>query len=91
MGNTAICSYMTDACPQRRMAVTVLYAFLLNISAFASPFFIVQWIERAGFTWTFTCQALIIVFFCMPLLALVHGFGGEVMTGRWRSYSRESN
>lgn len=76
MGNTAICSYMMDASPQQHMAVTVFYAFMLNISAFANPFFIVQWVARNGYTWTYACQALIIVVLCMPVLALVHRFGG---------------
>lgn len=52
------------------------YAVMLNMSAFIDPFFIVPWVEIVGFTWAFAGHAIITVFFCIPILALVHRFGG---------------
>lgn len=75
MGNTAICSYIFDAYPKQSMSTMTFYAVMLNLSAFIDPFFIVPWIDTAGFTWTFAGHAIITVFFCIPVLALVHWFG----------------
>lgn len=33
----------------------------LNLSAFASPFFIVPWVDDNGFGWSFTAQGLIVL------------------------------
>lgn len=57
------------------MATMTFYAVMLNMSAFIDPFFIVPWVEDVGFTWTFAGHAIITVFFCIPVLALVHRFG----------------
>lgn len=57
------------------MAVIVFYAVMLNLSAFIDPFFIAPWVDNVGFTWTFAGHAIITVFFCIPVLALVHKFG----------------
>ncbi|CEL63690.1 putative transporter C1529,01 OS=Schizosaccharomyces pombe (strain 972 / ATCC 24843) GN=SPCC1529.01 PE=3 SV=2 [Rhizoctonia solani AG-1 IB] len=43
IGNTTTISYVVDAYPQHVMDVTLFYTFHLNLSAFASPFFIVPW------------------------------------------------
>lgn len=76
MGNTAVCSYIFDAYPMQSMSTMTFYAVMLNMSAFIDPFFIVPWVEIVGFTWTFSGHAIITVFFCIPILALVHRFGG---------------
>lgn len=75
MGNTAVCAYIFDAYPMQSMATMTFYAVMLNMSAFIDPFFIVPWVEDAGFTWTFAGHAFITVFFCVPCLAAVHWFG----------------
>jgi len=43
------------------MDVTAFYSFHLNLSAFASPFFIVPWVELNGWALTFGLQAVIVV------------------------------
>ncbi|KAK4446759.1 MFS transporter [Podospora aff. communis PSN243] len=78
MGNTAICSYVVDAYPMQSMATMTFYAVMLNMSAFVDPFFIVPWVENVGFTWTFAGHAIITVFFCIPVLAVLHRFGGSI-------------
>ncbi|KAK7991422.1 Major facilitator superfamily transporter [Apiospora saccharicola] len=78
IGNTAVCSYVVDAYPMQSMAVMTFYAVMLNMSAFVDPFFIVPWVESAGFTWTLTGHALITVFFCVPAMALLHRYGGRL-------------
>lgn len=78
MGNTAVCSYVVDAYPMQSMATMTFYAVMLNMSAFVDPFFIVPWVENVGFTWTFAGHAIITVFFCIPMLGLVHRFGGAL-------------
>lgn len=75
MGNTAVCSYVVDAYPMQSMATVTFYAVMLNLSAFVDPFFIVPWVETVGFTWTFAGHAIITLFFCVPVLALLHRHG----------------
>ncbi|KAH6687165.1 major facilitator superfamily domain-containing protein [Plectosphaerella plurivora] len=78
MGNTAVCSYVIDAYPLQSMSVIVFYAVMLNLSAFVDPFFIAIWVEDAGFTWTFAGHAIITIFFCIPVFALLHKYGGAI-------------
>ena len=61
------------------------YAVMLNLSAFVDPFFIVPWVGGAGFTWTFAGHAMITVFFCIPVLAVVQRFGAAMRqkSGSW--------
>lgn len=42
------------------MDVTAFYSFHLNLSAFASPFFIVPWVDHNGWSLSFGYQALIV-------------------------------
>lgn len=78
MGNTAVCAYVVDAYPLQSMSVVVLYAVCLNLSAFVDPFFIAYWVEGVGYTWTFAGHAIITVFFCIPVFALLHMYGGAI-------------
>ncbi|KAK8085725.1 hypothetical protein PG997_006996 [Apiospora hydei] len=78
IGNTAVCSYIVDAYPMQSMAVMTFYAVMLNMSAFVDPFFIVPWVESAGFTWTLAGHAMITVFFCVPAMALLHRYGSRI-------------
>ncbi|KAL5343166.1 major facilitator superfamily domain-containing protein [Aspergillus crustosus] len=61
IGNTVTSSYIIDSYPLQSTAVVIFYAVFLNLSAFVNPFFITPWQESAGWTWTFTTQALIVV------------------------------
>lgn len=78
MGNTAVCAYAIDAYPLQSMSVVVFYSVFLNLSAFVDPFFIIYWIDGAGFTWTFAGHAMITVFFCIPVFALLQRYGGHL-------------
>lgn len=78
MANTAVCAYVIDAYPRQSMSVVVFYAVLLNMSAFVDPFFIAYWVDAVGYTWTFAGHALITVFFCIIIFALLHKFGGKI-------------
>ncbi|KAK8070188.1 Major facilitator superfamily transporter [Apiospora phragmitis] len=78
IGNTAVCSYVVDAYPMQSMAVMTFYAVMLNMSAFVDPFFIVPWVDTAGFAWTMAGHAMITVFFCVPAMALLHWYGGRI-------------
>lgn len=78
MGNTAVCSYIVDAYPMQSMAMMTFYAVMLNMSAFIDPFFIVPWVDGVGFSWTFGGHALITLLFCIPVMALLHRFGGAL-------------
>ena len=60
------------------MATMTFYAVMLNLSAFVDPFFIIPWLDTAGFTWTFAGHAIITVFFCIPVLAVVQRFGAAM-------------
>ncbi|EME46480.1 hypothetical protein DOTSEDRAFT_78755 [Dothistroma septosporum NZE10] len=78
MANTAVCAYVIDAYPRQSMSVVVFYAVFLNLSAFIDPFFIAYWLDTAGYTWTFAGHALITIFFCIPIFAILHTFGGAI-------------
>lgn len=78
MGNTAVCAYVIDSYPLQSMSVVVFYAVMLNMSAFVDPFFIGIWLDNVGFTWTFAGHAIITVFFCIPVFALLHKYGGAL-------------
>lgn len=60
IGNTTTVSYCVDCYPDLVMDVTAFYSFHLNLSAFASPFFIVPWVERNGWALSFGLQGLIV-------------------------------
>ena len=79
MGNTAICAYIVDCYPLHAMSVISFYVVLLNLSAFANPFFIAPWCDSVGFTWTFATQGLLTAFIALPAISTLHVFGK-----RWR-------
>jgi hypothetical protein len=78
MGNTAVITYVLDAYPLQSMSMIVFYAVMLNLGAFVDPFFIVPWLDAAGYAWTFAGHGMITVFFCIPAFALLHSFGGRI-------------
>ncbi|GIJ99781.1 hypothetical protein Aspvir_003784 [Aspergillus viridinutans] len=75
IGNTVTSSYIIDSYPLQSTAVINFYAVFLNLSAFINPFFIAQWQATAGYTWTFTTQALIVAIAGTAVFALLHWFG----------------
>ena len=75
MGNTVTTSYIVDCYPLQTMSIVTFYSVHLNMSAFISPFFIVPWVEKSGFTWTFAAQGIIVCCFCLPVFVLVQIFG----------------
>ena len=78
MGNTVTTSYIVDCYPLQAMSIVTFYSVHLNLSAFISPFFIVPWVDKSGFTWTFAGQGIIVFFFCLPIFALVQIFGSHI-------------
>lgn len=60
IGNTTTVSYCVDCYPNLAMDVTAFYSLHLNLSAFASPFFIVPWVTRNGWALSFGLQGLIV-------------------------------
>ncbi|GAB1519732.1 hypothetical protein RhiTH_002800 [Rhizoctonia solani] len=77
IGNTTTISYVVDVYPQHVMDVTLFYTFHLNLSAFASPFFIVPWIERIGWAWCFGAQGAMVTASCLIFAPFLY------MYGRW--------
>lgn len=53
IGNTTTVAYAIDSYPHLVMEGTAFYSFHLNLSAFASPFFIVPWVEKNGWALSF--------------------------------------
>lgn len=78
MGNAAVAAYIVDCYPLQSMSMVVFYSVCLNFSAFADPFFIVPWVEKAGYTWAFAAQGIITFFFCVPVLGAVHIWGPKL-------------
>ncbi|KIM25181.1 hypothetical protein M408DRAFT_220950 [Serendipita vermifera MAFF 305830] len=60
IGNTITVSYCVDCYPDLAMDVTAFYSLHLNLSAFASPFFIVPWVETNGWALSFGLQSVIV-------------------------------
>ncbi|KIW21382.1 hypothetical protein PV08_01962 [Exophiala spinifera] len=78
MGNTVICAYIVDCYPLQSMSMVTFYAVLLNMSAFADPFFIAPWQAGSGWTWCFAAQGIIVFFGAMPAFGLLHWFGPTI-------------
>ncbi|KAL8881424.1 MAG: hypothetical protein Q9198_001376 [Flavoplaca austrocitrina] len=78
MGNTVTASYVVDCYPLQSMSVITFYAVLINFSAFASPFFIAPWQAQSGFTWTFAAQGIITFFASVPVIGILHRWGGSL-------------
>ncbi|KAF3808856.1 putative MFS-type transporter [Colletotrichum gloeosporioides] len=59
MGNVTVVTYAITAFPDSVLEVISLYGVLYNVSAFLVPWFINDWVEALGFTWSFATQGLI--------------------------------
>ncbi|KAI5804177.1 major facilitator superfamily domain-containing protein [Peziza echinospora] len=77
MGNVVVTAYIVDCHPQHAMSVVTFYSVLLNLSAFANPFFIAPWVDKYGFTWTFAVQCMITFFVMMPVTIILQRFGAS--------------
>ncbi|KAK8174275.1 major facilitator superfamily transporter [Phyllosticta citrichinensis] len=77
-GNTILAAYTVDCYPLQSMSVVTFYAVFLNFSAFVDPFFIVPWVEGAGYTWSFAAQGIITAFSGLVVMALIHRFGPRI-------------
>lgn len=64
-GNTVVSTYVVDCYPQHVMSIIAFYSVHLNLSAFASPFWIVPQVSdpRWGWGWAFGSEAIIVVVF----------------------------
>ncbi|KAL8846508.1 MAG: hypothetical protein Q9221_008411 [Calogaya cf. arnoldii] len=78
MGNTVTASYVVDCYPLQSMSVITFYAVFINLSAFISPFFIAPWQAQSGFTWTFAAQGIITFFGSVPVIGILHRWGGSL-------------
>ncbi|PVF94773.1 MFS general substrate transporter [Serendipita vermifera] len=72
IGNTTTVSYCVDCYPELAMDVTAFYSFHLNLSAFASPFFIVPWVEKNGWALSFGIQAVVVAASTLLVVPLFH-------------------
>lgn len=76
VGNTTTTTYAVDCYPEYVMDVTVFYSFHLNLSAFASPFFIVPWVAYSGWAWAFGAQAIIVAGCSILAVGCLQLYGG---------------
>jgi MFS family permease len=58
-GNTTVAAYTVDCYPDEVMSIVAFYSVHLNLSAFASPFWIVPMVNKMGWAWAFGTQAII--------------------------------
>ena len=63
----------------------IFYTIMLNLSAFIKPFFIILRVENVRFNWTLVGDAIVTVFFIIPVSLLVHRYGNHMCGGARRS------
>ena len=78
IGNTIAVAYVVDCYPNIVMEVTAFYSLHLNLSAFASPFFTVPWVERNGWALSFGLQGLIVVVSAIIFVPFLQIRGGRL-------------
>ena len=78
IGNTITVAYVVDCYPHLVMEVTAFYSLHLNLSAFASPFFIVPWVERNGWALSFGLQGLIVLVIASIFVPFLQMRGGRL-------------
>lgn len=61
------------------MDVTAFYSLHLNLSAFASPFFIVPWVDTNGWALSFGLQAVIIAASTLIVVPFLQIYGRRTM------------
>ena len=82
VGNTVVSTYVVDCYPDHVMSIIAFYSVHLNLSAFASPFWIVPQVNRMGWGWTFGSEALITVAFAAAFLPVMILWGSSLRS--WR-------
>ncbi|CAG8112044.1 unnamed protein product [Penicillium nalgiovense] len=79
MSNTVLATYLVDSYPLQSISVITYYSVIINLAGFTSPypiqFFISEWVESTGWTWTYATQCMLVFFVGMPVFALIHRFG----------------
>lgn len=78
IGNTITVAYMVDCYPHLIMEVTAFYSLHLNLSAFASPFFAVPWVQRNGWALSFGLQGLIVLVVAIVFVPFLQIRGGRL-------------
>lgn len=80
LGNSVVSTYIFDCYPDAVVEVITFYSVLLNLSAFAEPWFINYWVEAVGYTWCFVTQGLITLLLIPGFFAL-QKFGPRLAKG----------
>jgi hypothetical protein len=73
VGNTTTTIYVVECYPAELMSIVAFYSLHLNLSAFASPFWISPMTNTLGWAWSFGSQAIVVVVFAtafVPALIL---------------------
>jgi MFS family permease len=78
IGNTITVAYVVDCYPHLVMEVIAFYSFHLNLSAFASQFFAVVWVERNGWALSFGLQGLIVLSAAVIFVPFLQICGGRL-------------
>jgi hypothetical protein len=81
-GNTVVSTYVVDCYPDHVMSIIAFYSVHLNLSAFASPFWIVPQVNHIGWGWSFGSEALITVAFAAAVLPVMILWGSSLRS--WR-------
>ncbi|KUJ21877.1 putative MFS transporter [Mollisia scopiformis] len=78
IGNTVLSTYIVDNYPEHAMEVITFYTVIINMSAFINPWFINDWVEKSGYTWTFSAQAIICTFGIIPTYFVLQRYGPKL-------------
>ncbi|CZR57085.1 uncharacterized protein PAC_06974 [Phialocephala subalpina] len=78
VGNTVLSTYIVDNYPEHAIEVITFYAVTINMSAFVNPCFINDWVEKSGYIWTFSAQAIICTFGIVPTYFVLQKYGPKL-------------
>jgi len=81
-GNTVVSAYVVDCYPDHVMSIVAFYSVHLNLSAFASPFWIVPQVNHIGWGWTFGSEALITAVFAAVFFPAMILWGSKMRSLR---------
>lgn len=82
VANTVVSSYIVDCYPDQVMSIVALYSVHLNLSAFASPFWIVPQQASEGWGWAFGSEAIIVAGCAVVWVPAMIIWGGRML--KWR-------
>ena len=74
IGNTVVTTYMVDNYPTYANELSIFYSCIINLGAFLVPWYIANWVEGVGYTWTFAAQGLMCLLI-LPAYAVLQKFG----------------